>query len=185
MPGPSNLELHKAPPAIVDLLDGQVRFRQTKRRQILLGEIDASRLPILAHVAQDIGELQRDPQFDGVGDRLVAGEADDMHTHQPHGRSDAIAIGDQLVKGLVAALVQVASDAVNELLGIPVGDRVANAGIMPGHGHGVIAGLPRCQDAALPGLEPGLHIAGRAVHNVVGDPAKGVECAGGPALRPR
>ena len=48
--------------------------------------------PILADVAQDIGQLEGDAEFDSIRQRVVALKANNVHRHQADGRRHAVAI---------------------------------------------------------------------------------------------
>src|SRR5262249_56064005 len=72
----------------------------------------ASEIP--RHVAQDVRELERDAEIDGVLPRSGVGAAEDPHAHEADGGSDPDAVFVQLLERTVAPPVQIHFDALDQ-----------------------------------------------------------------------
>ena len=68
-------------------------------------EVDAPARGVVAHVAEDVGELERLPEVDGVVTAGGAGVAEDFNAQQPDDGRDVVAIFFQRFKIFVAQRV--------------------------------------------------------------------------------
>src|SRR5712691_2462513 len=97
------LELHQRSKAIVVLLSEQVVDRDSELRQIRHRQIHASGLSVLAHIAQDVRQLEGRAAVDRAANRLVAAvKTPNVDAAQPDGSRDEIAIIRQLLERLKA-----------------------------------------------------------------------------------
>ena len=92
----------------------EIRFGAPEAPQVLQRQVDAASGQIVPHVANDVGQLQGQPEVDGVLPRLGAATPENLDAHQPDRRRHALAVFDQLVEGLVAQPVQVHLHPVDE-----------------------------------------------------------------------
>ena len=145
--------------------------------EFLLGQVQPAGAPVFADVAQNVGHLQRHAQLDRVGDGVFAGEADDVHAHQPDGGGDAVAVCGELFEGFVANQFEIAGHSFDQLFGVARRHLEAQAGICPGGGDRVFAGGVVGSGAAAPDFQLFLRVVQPAVDNVVAHPAEGVEGA--------
>ncbi len=67
------------------------------------------------HVADDIGQLQRDAEIDRVVARLQIAIAENLDADQPDGRRHAQAVLPQLLERVVAVALQIHGDAVDQI----------------------------------------------------------------------
>ena len=162
------METSRAEPA-------DISIAQPEGGQLVLRQINPAGCPIFAHVAQDVGELQRHAELDRVGDRLAARKADDVHGKKADGRSDAVAVGGQIIEGSVAGGRQVTRHPIDQLLGVCRRDTVARPRVGPRQHHQVIGLGRRNQGALLPGRQRRFRLVPRPVDDVIGDPAEGVQ----------
>src|SRR5262249_58441879 len=79
--------------------------------QIFLGHVDATAAGIRLHVAHDIGQLEGDPEIDGVLAGPGVGIAEDLDAAEADRRGDAIAVRVELLEGLVGRAVEIHLDA--------------------------------------------------------------------------
>ena len=69
---PTDLEAHEGPPLVGVLPGGQVGFTQPEGSQLGLRQVNAPTRPVFGHVAQDVRQLERNAELDGVGQRFLA-----------------------------------------------------------------------------------------------------------------
>ncbi len=67
---------------------------------VFVRNIDAAVLAILAHVAQDVGQLKRDAAFLGQRKRLGRFESEDVNDGETNHARHLIAVAIQLIEGL-------------------------------------------------------------------------------------
>ena len=143
-----------------------------------------SRRGVLCDVAQDVGELERQPQLDRVVARARVVVAEDLDRGEPDRRGDALAVDAQLGKGRVAPRGQVHPAARDDVLERPARDREARdrlRELAPQLGLGR-AGVGLVE-LGRPAREARLPLAVGLVDAVVHDPAEGVERVDRAALR--
>ncbi len=105
-----------------------------------------------------------------------------MHSHQADSAGHAIGVLGQFRKGRIACGLDVSSNAVDQLVGIPRRDMVPRQRIRPGQGQRVVGPRMAGQRTPAPNLEHSQPIAVCLIHQVVADAAKGIERAHGPSL---
>src|SRR5262245_79510 len=156
--------------------------------QILERQVDAAAGAVLAHVAQDVGELERDAEVV----RIVHGggmpAAEDLDAQEADGGGDQVAVLLELVEGPVAPAREIHLDAADQVREVPVRQGEASHGVGERDADGVgrrsrvhaIELLPPAREqgsgVARTGVEP--------VGNVVDETAERVHrVEGGTALR--
>ncbi len=95
---------------------GQVGGRDAEALEILLGQIDAPGPGVGLNVAHDVGQLERHPEIDGVLARPHVRVAEDLDAAEPDGGRDAVAVGVELVEGLVGGAIEVHLHARDDLV---------------------------------------------------------------------
>src|SRR6266516_2197782 len=90
-----------------------VLFAHAVGRELVLRQVDAAELPVLAHVANDVDQLQRDAERLGALRvlRAVDGDAGDAD-----GAGDVLAVAMQLLEVVVAVALRVHQAAVDEIV---------------------------------------------------------------------
>mmetsp|Transcript_13183 Transcript_13183/g.44678 ORF Transcript_13183/g.44678 Transcript_13183/m.44678 type:complete len:418 (+) Transcript_13183:1437-2690(+) len=189
VPGAGDLELHELDVIFVEEAREDLLLRHAKAVEVLLREVDAPSARVLAHVAEDVGELQGDSKGEcrlhglRVGDAL--GGAHDGQGHEPHGTRDAVAVHVKVVEGGVAVLAEVHEHALHhvlEWLDVHVG--VALHRVHEGQVHDVVgAAVPDVVQPLAPERDLLVQVfeaAARRVDNVVCPPAPGVDGPDGP-----
>ena len=116
-----------------------------KRRRSSRGQVHPAVLGVLAHVPQDVRELQRDAEVVGqrLGARRAVGgrpRAEDRQAHAADRPGHAAAVDDQLLEGLIARFAHVHAHALDQLLERTRGDLKARARVRQRDHHGVAAG---------------------------------------------
>src|SRR5204863_8413163 len=86
---------------------------------------DPPALQVRAQVAQDVREVEGDPQILRVGSAALLLVAEDAQADQPHDRGDTVAVSPELLERGVALVRQVHLDAGEKLL--QVGAREAES----------------------------------------------------------
>ncbi len=100
-----------------DQLGADPRRRAAEPLEILVRQVHASVLVVLADVAQDIGQLHRDAEVVGQARVLADVAAGEDRQAQPSDRArDVAAVDDELVEGLVPGPAHVELDAVDQQL---------------------------------------------------------------------
>src|SRR5207248_3205477 len=114
-----------------------VVFRDAERGQFVLRQVHAAELDVLADVAHDVDQLERDPERLGPL-RLVG--AVDGRAGDAHGPGDLAAVAGELVEVGIARPGQVLEAAVDEVVQGPGRNRIAGAGVFEGDPERVVAG---------------------------------------------
>ena len=96
------------------LAAAQVFLGHTKPDQILRRQVDAPAAQIDGHVADDVGQLQRDAEALGIGQTPDVTVAEDLDADQTHRRRDSTAVFEQGVEGLVSRMREIHLDAVDQ-----------------------------------------------------------------------
>src|SRR5580698_603677 len=99
---------------------------------VFLRKIDAAILAILAHVAQDVGQLECDAAFFGQLQGFGRLEAEDVNDGEANHASHLVAVAIQLVEGLELFGLQVRADAIDHFVEVLARDFVALDGIIKG-----------------------------------------------------
>src|SRR5262245_59394635 len=99
-------------------------------RQVLQRQVETAPGGVLAYVAQDVGELERDPEIARVVGRAGAVMPEDLDAQQPDGGRDEVAVLLELVEGPVAPARQVHRDPADEIREVALRERE------PAHGVG-------------------------------------------------
>src|SRR5436309_10410916 len=102
--GPLRLEGHQRPPRIRGATGRDVVLRHAERSELVLRQVDAAELPVFAHVANDVDQLQRDPERLGSLDVVGAVDGDARDPNRPR---DVRAVAAQLLEVRVPRLVEV------------------------------------------------------------------------------
>ena len=158
----------------------EVNSVNTKLGQVFGGQVDAAVAVVLADVAQDVRQLERDAE--GVGQlgrpvHVIAG-AEDAQGQAADRAGHAAAVPEQVIEGLVAGAAHVGDAAVDELAEGGDGDGEAARHVGQGQQHRVVRGRPGEVEDLLPrdlqggDLLPGRH---RAVADVVDPPGERVD----------
>ena len=85
-------------------------------RQFVLREIDAAAARILADIADDVGELERDSEVARVPSGIGVHVAEDFRSHQADDAGHAMAIALQIGKIDVAVALEVHGHAIDHCL---------------------------------------------------------------------
>eukprot|EP00964_Phaeocystis_antarctica_P106375 scaffold71262_cov69-Phaeocystis_antarctica.AAC.1 len=110
------------PPRALLVLDAleQGLLRHAEALEVLPRQVDPLAGAVLAHVAQDVGQLQRDAQrqrgLERLLQRRILRGAHDREDHEPHGARHAVAVDVQLVEGVEAVLVEVHYHTLDHVL---------------------------------------------------------------------
>ena len=100
--------------------------------EVLGGDVDAILFVILAHVAQNVCELEGDAALFGQFQRFRIVEAKDVNDREADHARNVIAVIVKLAEGLDAARLQIAGDAGDHVEEIFVRDFVALDGVDKG-----------------------------------------------------
>src|SRR5262245_56313553 len=98
---PLAFELHHFAEIVVYPSARQIDLRIPEPAQILLRQIDAPASGVLFQIAQNVCQLQRNAEVDGVILRARASVCEDLYAHQSSDRGDAVAISIKLIEGLI------------------------------------------------------------------------------------
>ena len=99
---PPALEFDHPPDAVGRDAGGEVVDRAAERAQIFEWQVDAAAGEVVLDVAENVRELQRDAEIQGVGAGAFVAAAEDPDADQADRRRDAPAVLDQIVERLVA-----------------------------------------------------------------------------------
>ena len=94
----------------------QIVRGDAERPEVVLRDVDTAATGIGADVADDIRQLERDAEVHRVVTSVAVGITEDLNGCQPHGGGDAIAVGIEVVGGLVADARHVHGDAIDDRL---------------------------------------------------------------------
>jgi len=177
-PVAGDLEAQQRPPGVVDAAGGGVG---AEAAQVGLRHVHPAAVEVLAHVAQEVGELEREAQRA----RRLAGRRGQGPQHGQHHLADdrrrALHVAAQVVVGLVARGVEVHGHGAEEpveALAVDAGgpDRVRDGGQRGVRGTPGQRLLERRAERAQPRAGGGDVAGGRplGVHDVVGEPAQRV-----------
>ena len=141
---------------------------------------------VLTDVAEDVGELERDPASFGQQGRFRRFEAEDVDDGDASYRRHLIAVAVQFIERADAARFHVGSDTLYHLVKAVLRDAVAGDGVGQGGPDRIV--VQRAGQSAVKPSAPGFQaLARRArfVAQVVRTPHEGVDGAHGIALRLR
>ncbi len=158
-----------------------VVLRHAERSELVLGEVDATELPVFADVTNDVDQLQSDPERLGPLDVVGAVDSD---ARNPDGAGDLRAVTAQLVEVRVARLVEILQAAVHECVQGTVGNGKTAARIGEGNRHR-IASRRGQHCSQLLQLQPLLVHRELAVCNIVDAAGKRVDGSDRPTLLTR
>src|SRR5687767_4059223 len=97
MPRPLAFVRQQPADGVGDAAGAQRLLGDAESCQILLRQIDSAALEIDPDVANDVGDLQREAEVEGVFSRSRVAAAEDLDADQPNRGRHAAAIADQLV----------------------------------------------------------------------------------------
>ena len=197
--GALKLEGHQGPPVVVEDAGQQLDLAIAEALEILLGQVDAAAAAVLAHIAQDIGELVGDAQghgrLGGIGLLAPGGggvgriEAHHILGHQAHGAGHPVAVELQFGEVGIAVLHHIHALTLDH---VEIGLQGLGKAFDRVHHHPVEAvahpPLEQSPGALLPGIEPlqqsvgGQGLGRRAVHQLIGAAAPHVDGPDGTAL---
>src|SRR5581483_6622426 len=120
-----SLELHQAAELVAVHAAQDVVFRDAEAPEVLQGQINAAARGVLAHVADDVGELERDTQVLGVIASARIAVAEDFYADEADRRGHPVAVQAQLLEALVARAREIHLDAVDDFLEVTARNRVA------------------------------------------------------------
>src|SRR5207244_828271 len=109
----------------------------SERGELVLGQIHPPELPVLADVADDVDQLERDPERLGPSYVVRSVHRD---TRDADGAGDLRAVVPQLFEVRVTRLLQVLEAAGDEGMQRAAGNREALTSIRQRDGHRVVAG---------------------------------------------
>ena len=130
------LERHQRPPFRACAAGGDLVLGDPERGELVLRQVDAAELPVLAHVAHDVDQLQRHPERLRPLDVVGAVDRDAGHADSA---GDAPAVAVELGEVRVAVLLGVLQPAVHEVVQRVRRDLVARAGVGERDEHRVLA----------------------------------------------
>ncbi len=157
---------------------GEVVLGHAEALAVLRGEVDAVQAPVLAHVADEVGQLERQAEAAEVG-VVTRGHAEQRGHDPPDRAGRAVHVGHELLprgdphRGAV--------DAHRAHVGAQLAEREPVAGGGVGQGaHDRLAGLGARVELRLPGVQHGAPAVGRgraarAVDDLVGGAHVAVE----------
>ena len=107
IPRPVAFKFHERAKVVIDAAAEQLCFRVIEAPEVFLRQVNAITRRIFPDVTQDIRQLQRHSQIDGVlfCPRIAIGE--NFQAHEPRDRSHAIAVLVQFIEGFIAMLEQI------------------------------------------------------------------------------
>src|SRR5438552_13642264 len=114
--GTAALERHDATDRFDHNAGCEIVYRALVGRQVVERQIDTPAREVGFDVAKDIRELKSDTQIERVIARAIASAAEDLDADQPHRRSDAPTILEQLRKRLISSRIEVHRDPVDDIL---------------------------------------------------------------------
>jgi hypothetical protein len=85
--------------------------RQPGFRKPRVGQVDASGLGVLQHVAGDVGQLERQPQVAGAIQRRLVPDAHDPGHHHADDAGHMVAVGQQVFEGAHPGAVRVQAES--------------------------------------------------------------------------
>ena len=91
-----------------------ILLRHAEALQIFLRQVNAPHPRVFAHVADNVGELQRQAQRFRVLQRLRAVEAQNPRNQPPHHAGHAVAVVTQIVKRGITDVVQIHFHSVDD-----------------------------------------------------------------------
>ena len=122
--GALGLELHQCDETIgVHAVEDLVRLH-VELLQFVHGQVDASAQGVLAHVAQDVGELQRQAELVGIGGGLRIGLAEDARRDFADHAGHQVAVARKAGKVEIPGLLQVHLAAVDHFVELACLDAV-------------------------------------------------------------
>ena len=99
--GAGDLESHEVDEGLAAGAGEDVLLTEAVGGEVFAGEVGAAGLGVLAEVAEDVGELERDAALDRQGLGLgAAGEAPDVDARDADDAGDAVAVLVQVVEGV-------------------------------------------------------------------------------------
>ena len=116
LPGPHALVGKQAPHRLGHLAGANVVFGHAEAREIFLRQVDPSVGEVDADVADDVGQLQREPEVERIVARPRVAAPEDLDADQSDRRGHATAVSGQLVEGRVTRSMQVHFDAIDEVV---------------------------------------------------------------------
>ena len=123
--------------------------RNSVRREVIERQIDAVARRILAHIAQNVGELEGDAGFLGQFLGALVAVAEDANADQAHDRRDQVAVAVEIGEGCVGVgraggrVIEIHGDAGDQLVEQLERNGEARGGIAHGQEDGI--GGARCR----------------------------------------
>ena len=127
LPRPSDLETHQFTKRLIYDAIRQVRFGDAEATQLVLRDVHAVAFGVLLDVSEDVGQLHRKAQVDGVGLDILGCSSwpKILMLTSPDHRGDLVAILPETVERLIAREVEVHLHAGYDLVEVLPGDSEA------------------------------------------------------------